>query len=149
MNVEDVQKSLKVPAILLIVGGSLNGAFGLLSLLGGVFRLVMQNESLPVEEAERIGFVAGTVITYGIAFVSMIAAPVIIYGGVKMLSGTNYGMARMASILSLIPLTSCFCSPAIIVGIYVFFVLRREEVRAYFDGTLSGGQFMPPPPGAF
>lgn len=139
----DIKKALKAPAIALIVAGAINGSLGFLTLVGGLFRLVTGFESLPTNEAERIGFVFGTLISYGIAIVTLLAAPVILYGGVKMLNGQSYGLVKTSAVLSILPLTSCCFLIGIPIGIWVLVVLRKPGVRDFFEGR--GQHFTGPP----
>jgi len=100
MMIDNLQK-LRGPAIGLIIAGSLNGMIGLLALLGGLMRLsgIGGRESLPVEDAERIGYMTSTVVTYAMSLLSLLLAPVIIYGAVQMMKAKNYKAVRIAAIL--------------------------------------------------
>ncbi|NNE66871.1 MAG: hypothetical protein HKN33_09915 [Pyrinomonadaceae bacterium] len=142
----DVSKTIKTPAIALIVAGSINGAVGVAALLGGFVRLLWGNESLPVNEAERMGFIGGTVIGYGIALLTLLAAPLIIYGGTQMLSGKRYGLAKAAAIAAIIPFTNCCFLIGIPIGIWALTVLFKPEVKDYFAGIGTGSQIPPAPP---
>ncbi|MDH3531151.1 MAG: hypothetical protein OEQ28_16450, partial [Acidobacteriota bacterium] len=118
----DIRQTLKAPAVALIVTGTINGAVAFLTLVSGLFRLVAGVENLPDNEAERLGFFVGTAITYIIAFVALVAAPVIVYGGTKMLNGKSYGLVKAAAVLSILPFTSCCFLISIPIGIWVFVV---------------------------
>lgn len=142
----DSKAVLKAPAIALIVAGTINGAIAFLTLVGGVFRLVAGIESLPDNEAERFGFIFGTVITYVIALVALVAAPLIIYGGIKMLNGERIGIVKTAAVLSILPLTSCCFLIGIPIGIWVLVVLRKPEVLQVFEGPGPGLSGPPQPP---
>lgn len=148
---ENVLEKVKAPAISLIVVGSLNGIVALLSLLGGLLRLtgIMGAERLPTSEAERAGYLIGTVGGYAIAFVGLIIAPIIIYGGIKMLRGQSYGLAKTAAILAIIPFLSCCFIVGIPIGIWVLVVLRDPFVKAFFKGEINPNQFNPPQPPNF
>ena len=84
-----------------------------------------------------------TIVSPMVGLLSLIAAPVIIYGAVQMYTSKSYTMARLAAVLALIPLTSLCCVPGIPIGIWAFFVLSQPEVRAAFSapqgGTASSG----------
>lgn len=144
----DIIQKVKSPAIGLLVTGILSGLLALLSLLSGLLRLlgVTGKEALPVNESERIGYFIGTFISYGIAFVCLITAPLIIYGAMQMLSMRNYKFAKTASILAIIPLTTCCFLIGIPIGIWAFTVLNKPEVRAVFDNENNPQNFYPPPP---
>ena len=145
--IDNLQK-LRAPATALIIAGSLNGLIGLIALLGGLFRLsgISGGEMLPVNEAERIGYLTSTVITYGASLLSLLLAPVIIYGAVQMIQGKRYSMARWAAILAIIPVTSCCFLVSMPIGIWGFMVLSKPEVKAAFNSDASGGKFYPPQP---
>ena len=44
--------------------------------------------------------------------ISIIVAPVIIYGGIQMLKARRYSIAQLAAILAFIPLSSICCIPS-------------------------------------
>lgn len=145
---DDILQKLKGPAIGLIVAGSVNGMVSLLALLGGLFRLGggMGPETVPSDEAERFGYYAGTFGSYGIALLSLIVAPLVVYGAVQMMSGRKYALARASAILSVVPLTSCCFVVGIPLGIWALVVLAKPEVKALFRGEMPGGYFYPPQP---
>jgi hypothetical protein len=147
MNGETLQK-LKAPAIGLIVAGSLNGVIALLALIGGLLRLsgIAGRERLPADEAERVGFMFGTVATYAIALLTLILAPLVIYGAVQMMAGRKHGLARAAAIISILPLTSCCFIAGIPIGIWALVVLAKPDVKALFNGEEHPGGFYPPQP---
>lgn len=148
-NTDGLQK-LKGPGIALIIFGSLNGAIGLLSLLGGLFRLsgLGTRERLPSDDAERVGYLIGTGVTYFVSFLSIILAPVVIYGAIQMMKGAKRGLAKTAAIVAMLPVTSCCFILGIPLGIWALVVLGKPEVKAVFDGAAYGDNFFPPqPPG--
>src|SRR5262245_36318166 len=144
----DNLQTLRPPATALIIAGSLNGMIGLLALLGGLLRLsgIVGSEELPVNDAERLGYISSTVITYGISFLSLMLAPLIVYGAVQMMRGKNYRMARVAAILAINPFTSCCFLVGIPIGIWALVVLRKPEVKAAFNNHGSGDNVYPPQP---
>ena len=138
--------SIKSPATALLVAGILNAAFSAFVLIGGIARVFLLQEQLPADDAERYGFIAGTVLGYGIALLSLILSPVIIYGAVKMMKAQSFKIARVAAVLAVIPLTSCCFVVSIPVGIWALIVLGRSETRAIFDGS---AKMKPPEPPSF
>jgi len=145
----DVTNKIKTPAIGLIVAGALNGLLGALTLLSGLLRLtgISGRETLPANDAERYGFYVGTIITYGIGLLSLLVAPIIIYGAIQMMRGRKYGLARASAILAIVPVTSCCFLISIPVGIWALIVLSKPDVKTFFqNGGASGRQFQPPPP---
>jgi hypothetical protein len=147
MMIDHLQK-LRPPGIALILAGCLNGMIGLLALLGGLFRLsgIRGSETLPVNEAERLGYLTSTVITYGASLLSVLVAPVIIYAAVQMMRGKNYKMARTAAILTIIPFTSCCFLIGIPIGIWTLVVLSKPDVKAVFNSGARFGNISPPGP---
>jgi hypothetical protein len=143
--VHDPLNDIKGPATGLIVVGTVNGIIALLTLLSGIVRLtgILDPNGLPTNEAERIGFILGTVVGYGLAFLGLIAAPVIAFGGYRMLSGRSYRMARASAVLAVIPLISCCFIAGIPVGLWALKVLGRPDVRQFFEG---GGRVLHEPP---
>jgi hypothetical protein len=141
MIVDDRQK-LRAPAIGLIIAGSLNGMTGLLALLSGLFRLtgIAGKESLPSDQAEKMGFMIGTIVPYMIAFLSLALAPVIIYGAVQMIQGKKAGLAKIAAILAIVPATSCCFLIGIPMGIWSLVVLAKPEVKAVFRPSGTGSR---------
>jgi hypothetical protein len=147
MIIDNLQK-LRAPAIGLIIAGSLSGVTGLLALLGGLFRLsgIGGKEALPADQAEKVGFMIGTVGTYVVALLSVVLAPIVIYGAVQMMQGKKHGLAKISAILSIIPVTSCCFLIGIPMGIWSLIVLAKPEVKAVFDGTGPDGMGYPPQP---
>lgn len=145
---EALQK-LKGPAITLIVVGSLNGIAGFLVLLSGLARLggLGGNRSLPREQAERMGYMLGTVGGYVLALLSLLLAPVVVYGAIQMLKGKKPGLAKAAAIIAMIPISSCCFLLGIPAGIWALVVMAKPEVKALFqNGGQPVGQYPPQPP---
>lgn len=142
---------LKIPAIGLMVAGILNGATGLLILIGGLFRLMkaVPEQAMPIDGAEKFGFIFGTFLIYGIAAISLLATPVIIYGAIQMMKGKRAGLAKLASVLAIIPVTACCFVVGIPFGIWSLVVLSKPEVKAVFDGTANPTNYDPPQPPNF
>src|SRR5215510_4040394 len=140
-----IQHELKPPAIGLIVVGGFNAVLAALILLSGLVRLVGNEPSAPItDEAERLGYVAGTLLGYAVGVMSHLLSPVVIAGGVAMLRGKSLGLARGAAILAMVPLTSCCCVVGIPIGIWALMILRKPEVGAYFrrqGGPDAGGAY--------
>ena len=144
----DNRQKLRAPAIGLIVAGSLNGITGLFAILSGLFRLtgIAGKETLPADQAEKMGFMIGTVGSYIVSLLSLLLAPVIIYGAVQMMQGKKPGLAKIAAILAIIPVTSCCFLIGIPMGIWSLVVLAKPEVKAIFSGEAPDGIGYPPPP---
>jgi hypothetical protein len=127
----DPIKILNAPANGLLVVGCMNGVAGFITLVSGVLRLVgfTGKETLPVDRAEAAGFYFGTIATYAVALLSMLLAPVIIYAAYQMLNGQKLALARIASVLAILPLTSCCCILGLPLGIWSLVALSRPEVK--------------------
>lgn len=142
----DPLQQVKAPAIALLVSAILNGAAALLALLGGVFRLVAGNESLPTSENERLGFIGGTILVYGICAITLVCTPIIGFGAYKMMSGKSLGLSRTAAYLSVIPVSTCCIFLSVPIGIWAIVVLSRAEVKAMFNGEDLNYRIPPVPP---
>ncbi|MEZ5428092.1 MAG: hypothetical protein R2747_17605 [Pyrinomonadaceae bacterium] len=145
----DVLEKVKVPAIGLMVTGVLNGVIGVFTLFSGLLRLtgLIGQERLPTNEAEKLGFIMGTAFGYGIALIGLLAAPLIFYGGFRMLKGKSYKLSKTGAILAIIPLVSCCFPVGMVFGIWALTILSRAEVRAFFNGESPWQSNFPPPPG--
>jgi hypothetical protein len=144
----DHLERLRAPATALIIAASLNAMIGLLALLGGLVRLsgLSGSEQLPTDEAERIGYVSSTVITYCISLLSLLLAPLIIYGAVQMMHGKKYKMARVAAIVAINPFTSCCFLVSIPMGLWAMILLGKPEIQAVFASDASHRNSLPPQP---
>ena len=129
--------TLRPPAIGLLVTGCLNAAMGFVTLVSGLTRIagLTGRETLPHEQSERIGYFIGTIGSYCVAVASLLLAPVIIYAAVQMMKGQKRTLAMIASVLAILPLTSCCCFPVgIAFGIWSLIVLSKPEIKAFFNG---------------
>ena len=134
------QQNLTLPAIGLIATGGLNAIAAALVLVSGLARLVNHAPSPHyASDAERLGYLVGTFLGYGAGLVSLLFAPVLIAGGISMLQGKRLGLVRAAAILAMIPVTSCCCVVGIPVGIWVFQILKKPQVEAYFRRQTGHG----------
>src|SRR5262245_35849368 len=95
-------------------------------------------------EATRVGYVSGQFMSSSNSCLSLGAAPIIIYGAVKMLKGSSYGWAKAASILAIVPITSCCFLIGAPIGIWALVVLSKPEVKIFFGR--GGANYQPPPP---
>jgi hypothetical protein len=127
---------LKVPAIGLLITGVLSGALGFLTIISGLLRLAgaLGKEQPIRDDAERLGYYFGTGLGYGIGVLSLLLAPVIIVGAVKMMKGQSRGLAMAAALFSLVPITCCSVPLGTIFGIWALVVLMNPDVKAYFAG---------------
>jgi len=133
------------PVACLIITGALNAAFGLYGVVGGIMNIRNQaNGPVTGSGVERLAYFAGQFAVILAFLPGLVAAPIIIYGAVKMSDGSSYGWAKAASILAIIPFTSfCFLVGAPI-GIWALVVLSKPEVKMFFGR--GGANYQPPPP---
>lgn len=135
----ELQK-LTLPASGLIVTGALNAIGAVLLLLSGAVRLVDNTPAKHIaDDAERLGYLFGTILGYGSGVASLIVAPLVIAGGIAMLKGKSLGLVRSAAILAMIPLTSCCCVVGIPIGIWILVLLKKPEVEACFRRWTASG----------
>lgn len=133
----ELKQRLRMPAVGLILVGALNAMSGMVVILGRLVSIAKDSPA-PAEPARRLGYMTWTIVSPMVGLLSLIAAPVIIYGAVQMYTSKSYTMARLAAVLALIPLTSLCCIPGIPIGIWAFFVLSQPEVRAAFFAPQGG-----------
>jgi hypothetical protein len=94
-----------------------------------------------LEDAEAQGWSVSdmrNLLVYGsfsLAGLDFLASFLVIFGGIRMLSLKNYGLAILAAILAALPGVSCSgcCGVGAIVGIWALVVLLNAEVRAAFQ----------------
>lgn len=129
----DVRSRLQLPAIGLIIVGALNALSGLVLILGRLVSVVKGRDPVITDEDRRLGYMFAIIFFPIVSLISIVASPIIIFGGVQMLRARRYSIALWAAILALIPLTSVCCIPGIPIGIWALIVLRHPEVRAGFE----------------
>lgn len=91
------------------------------------------------DEAQTSVFGASDLAAYLIIMspvISVFVAPATIAGGMQMIRGKTYRLAMVGAIIALIPVSSCCFVAGVPLGIWALIVLRRPEVKAWFD---SGG----------
>jgi hypothetical protein len=125
MTNENVQK-LKIPAIGLIIVGILNILCGLYFLLSAITVAYMgvsyKNFTTDHEKfVFQIGFYG--IIVLGV--LSLVVAPIIILGALKMMRGASDGAAKLSPILAMIPITSFAFLLGIPFGVYALMLMRR------------------------
>jgi len=148
----DIEQKIKLPAIGLLVAGIINGAFAFVMLIAGFFRLVAYSkglEQLPTNEAERVGFYIGTIGGYGIALITLLVSPIIIFGAIQMMGGKRYGLSKAAAILAVVPFTACCMLFGAPFGIWAYIVLNQPDVKGYFAGDFPKPNLSPPQPPNF
>ncbi|HEY0429298.1 MAG TPA: hypothetical protein VGC76_16070 [Pyrinomonadaceae bacterium] len=136
---------LKAPAIGLIVTAALDGVIGVLCTASGLLRLAGATNEIPQvfrSDAQKAGYYFSTGLLYGLGVLSLVVAPIVIFGAVKMLKGQKSGLVRAAAILSFVPVSCCFPLGAVF-GIWALVVLSKPEVKAVFQGGAPGQSDFP------
>lgn len=143
-----VLQKLKVPALGLLISGIFSGFLGAIALVSGLLRFsgMSGREILPTDQAERVGYFIGTFGIYGIAALSLIISPLVVFGAVRMMKGQNRGLAFTAAILSILPVTSCCFFISAIFGIWALVVLIQPDVKAFFQTDGEQNMYSPQPP---
>ena len=131
----DVKRRLQLPASGLIVVGALNAMSGVVLILGRLASFVNGPERVFTNDARRLGYLTASIFFPLVSLISIIAAPVIIYGGIQILKARGYSIALLAALLALIPLSSVCCIPGIPIGMWALMVLRDREVKATFESS--------------
>jgi hypothetical protein len=144
MKVDQKPGQVQPVAVSLIIVGSLNAALGLLGIISQLIQISNPRRPVTGSEAEKLGYVTGQFMALLTFFLSVVVAPMVIYGAVKMLNGLSYGWAKAASILAIIPFTSCCFLIGAPIGIWALVVLSKPEVKMFFGR--GGANYQPPPP---
>ena len=132
---DNLLKKLQIPAILLGLFGFLNGLSGFIILISTLLRLSSNQEFVPINEAERMGYVFAGVVTTVIALISILVAPVIIFGAIQMINGKRALLVKVSAILAMLPFTACCFLFGIPIGAWTLYILTRPEIKNVFDGT--------------
>ncbi|MEW6212169.1 MAG: hypothetical protein AB1631_27685 [Acidobacteriota bacterium] len=129
-----VKSRVSEPAMGLILAGILSGVSGLGYLVMAASRSAYgMMPSVFGDEAYMAGYRLGRMSALISSFLSLVLAPVIIYGASRMMKLISYKTAKAAAILALIPCSSCCFIVSIPVGIWALVVLSRPETRQAFD----------------
>jgi hypothetical protein len=130
----DAKDKLRNPALGLILTGAVNIVSGLLVILGNIVNLAKGPLQQVTEDPARLLGRQTFVVTSTLgAVITIIVSPLIVYGGMQMLSVRKYSIAKLAAILSLIPCTSLCCVLGIPAGIWALVTLNKPDVKATFD----------------
>lgn len=144
----NVLDKLKAPSIGLLISGILSGFIGGLALVSGLLRFsgLTGRETLPSDEAERIGYYIGTFGGYGVGLISLIVSPLVVFGAIRMMKGQSRGLAITAAVLSILPVTSCCFFIGGIFGIWALIVLMQTDVKVLFQNDGQQNIYPPQPP---
>ena len=133
----DASERLKLPATGLILVGSINALASLVLILGRLASL-LKGAPAPADPDRRLGYEIWNVLSPTVGLLSLLAAPLIVYGAIRMYGAKRYGAARLAAVLALIPVTSVCCVPGIPVALWALVVLHHPEVKAAFFNPQGG-----------
>ena len=127
---EAIIERIKIPAILMIVAGSLGliahiASVVIAALATGLAVNAGQVEPV-VSSAQAAGRIAGSVI-------GVVVDGVVIFGAIKMLKLESWGLALAASFLAMFPCISCGCLIGLPAGIWSLVVLNDVHVKDTFD----------------
>lgn len=126
-------KKVTYPSICLLINGIINGMFNLMIIISSIASLKETMNTRIADEAERLGYFAAAIVIPVVAIINIMIAPIIIYGAVQMMNLKKYKLSKIASVLTIIPLTSSCCILGIPVGIWGLVTLRKAEVKSSFD----------------
>ena len=132
-HVAIARRAVSAPATALMVISLIAIGFGALALAADVLLLI--SGSIDVLEASNEGpiskhtqVVVRTI--WGIVLLS--ASSYVFYGSLKMKKMTDYGTARAAAIVAMIPLVGPCCLVGIPFGVWAFAVLSKPDIRNAF-----------------
>lgn len=129
MTNENLQK-LKIPAIGLIVVGILNILFGLVCLLRAVTVAYLGVSFQQfASEQEKFIFQIGFYGVLAVGLLSLIFAPIIIMGALKMMRGITTGAAKLSPVLAMIPITSFAFILGIPFGIWALISMKKFKAE--------------------
>ena len=150
LNEDALREKVKLPAILLLVGGVVNGliSVGASFFYAYIFFFMMANieETMQPEEVAKMresGLDIETLfVAYGwgaavMGVLCLIATIVIVLGAVRMLQIKSWGLAMTAAILSVIPFFQFCCLIGIPIGVFAIIVLSDPAVRQQFSKNSS------------
>ncbi len=123
---------LKLPAIFMMIISVLSIAWMIFDFIMRIININAGN--VPVIGDNQQAAIIGAYIGAGIDVINVIAQIVVIAGCIAMLKGRGKGIAKTASILSMIPcITSGCCILNIPFGIWAFVVLKDPAIERAMD----------------
>lgn len=130
------------PGVGLIIVGVVNFAFAGVYLIVGLSNVGGSDFDTSVQAGDTagaLGYVVGSVFP----ILCLVLAPATISGGAQLIRGRTRGLVMLGTIAAIVPLSSCCFLAGIPVGIWALIVVRRPDVRAWFDRGGGGGQPAP------
>ena len=133
---EEAARAVSAPAICLIVTaivGMLNSVAGIvMNLAGATFPSFGMPKDPQFAEFERFAEFFGGTMGIISGLISLAMGGLILWGALRMMKLTSYGLAVAASILAMIPCVSPCCCLGLPFGIWALVVLSRPDVKAAF-----------------
>jgi len=127
---------VRTPAIALIIVSSLAIAFGTAGLVGDLILYTSGAiEELEARDARPISQETILAVRTVWGIVLLVASVFILYGSIQMLKLRNYGTAKAAAIVAMIPMLGPCCVVGIPFGIWAFLVLKDDSVRLAFRSS--------------
>lgn len=126
---------LKGPAIGLMITVIINVIYAILNSIAALSQIITGKYSSPFltgDESNLAGYIGGLYLGLVMSILNLIVAPIIVIGAIKMMKGKSYGLSRTASILAVIPLTSCCFLLGIPFGIWALVTLGKPEIKSIF-----------------
>jgi hypothetical protein len=125
---------VQAPAVALIVVALIAIVLGGIGLLFDCFLLFSGAiESLEAANRRPISRTASVQIRMAWGILLLAASSFVLFGAIKMMNRSNFGLARAAAIVAMIPLVGPCCLLGIPFGIWALTVLNRPEIRASFQ----------------
>jgi hypothetical protein len=130
---DDPKGKLTAPAVFLIILAIINTLSAFLWLLGFLNQYLGNGQQHVVQDgAERLGYYIGATLPFAIGVTSIVVAPFILFGAIRMIGAKNYSIAKMAAVLALLPFTSFCCLLGLPIGLWALIVLNKPEVKNAF-----------------
>lgn len=123
---------VKVPAILLIVIGVLTDLSGIYNIYSSTTGAEMPaGETVPAGMEGFIAFMQSFGLVIGV--LQLITGVLILMGGLKLKKLQSPGLVKTAAILCMIPFLNCCCLIGLPIGIWVFILASKPEIKAELE----------------
>jgi hypothetical protein len=138
----NAQQLVQGPAIGVLVVGIINALYGAYQIFNGLMfnpqealrAASAQNPHMSKEEANMVTQIMSLGGPMAIVFglVTLAVAALIIFGAIKMKNLESMTLAKVGSIVAMIPCLSPCCIAGLPIGIWALMVLNKPEVKAGF-----------------
>lgn len=157
VDLEAARRKVALPAIFLILFGTVGFVLGLAILVGSVaapdaimnayvdaFQPIIEGQPPSKQRDEQLEQMAqlrktrmDTPLNLGLSAVSTALAGIMALGGLRMKGLKSYGLALTASIAALLPCSGCLCF-ALPFGLWALIVLLNGDVKSAFRANRGG-----------